>query len=154
MTGRHMTNRRQHTQTDRALAEPEQFQAARPCKGQKAEAMQSSARLLRRCASDGKHGEISPVAHRRGTAEALFSRGGRAGRRGTGNDGGVHYRRSTSRAPSVRARIASSGAAWPKSVNARFTASIVEPNTCLRFSRAHVLEPAIVVSESWKCGIT
>ena len=55
-----------------------------------------------------------------------------------------------SRAPRVRARISSSGAARPKSVNARRTASTVEPNTCLRFSRAQMLEPAIVSSEPWK----
>ena len=61
---------------------------------------------------------------------------------------------SISRAPRVRARISSSGAARPKSVKARRTASTVEPNTCLRFSRAQVLEPAIVSSDPWKCGIT
>ena len=61
---------------------------------------------------------------------------------------------SISRAPRVRARISSSGAARPKSVKARRTASTVEPNTCLRFSRAQVLEPATIFSDPWKCGIT
>ena len=54
----------------------------------------------------------------------------------------------------VRARMASSGTSLPKSVKARRTASTVEPNTCLRFSRAQVCEPVIVVSYPWKCGIT
>jgi hypothetical protein len=60
----------------------------------------------------------------------------------------------TSLPPIVRARIASSGTSAPWSVKARFTASTVGPNTCLRFSRAQVLEAAIGSSEDWKTGIT
>ncbi len=52
----------------------------------------------------------------------------------------------TSRPPNDRC-LKSSGTAAPKSVKARRTASGVEPNTCLRFSRAQAIEPVGSSSE-------
>ena len=68
--------------------------------------------------------------------------------------GSPYFIGSKSRAPSVRARIASSGASRPWSVNARFTASVAGLKIVLRFSRAQVFDPMIGSSEPWNTGIT